>query len=346
MNLMQKKWAIYMEGALGERNGKMGDGVLRFGPQEIVCIIDSRHVGKLAGDVLPLESEVPVVGSLEEALALGAEVLLLGIAPSGGRLPEEWETVLRTALTAGLSLVNGLHDRLRDKLTGYLRDPGEQVIWDIRHSDRSYPIGTAKAAQLGNKRVLMIGTDMAVGKMTSGLLLQRWLLDQGVRASFVATGQVGITITGKGIPLDAIKVDQACGAVEEEVLSHADSDLVIVEGQGSLAHPGSTATLPLLRGTCPTHLILCHRAETLFNEIAPRVPIPPLDDFIRLNQDVADILGGLPRPQAAGIFLNTSHLEEDRALRAIAEIRERYGLPVCDPVRQGPAEIGHFLLHA
>ncbi len=343
---MQKRWAIYMEGALGERNGKMGDGILRFGPQEVVCIIDSRHVGKRAGEVLPLESEVPVVEGLEEALALGAEVLLLGIAPSGGRLPEAWETVIRSALSHGMSLVNGLHDRLEDRLSGYRRDPGNQVIWDIRHCDRSYPIGTAKASRLRNKRVLMIGTDMAVGKMTSGLLLQRWLLDQGVNAAFVATGQVGMAITGQGIPLDAIKVDQACGAVEEEVLAHADADLVIVEGQGSLAHPGSTATLPLLRGTCPTHLILCHRAGTRYNEIVPSVPIPPLDDFIRLNQDVADILGGLPRPQAAGIFLNTSHLSGDRAQEAIAENQRRYGLPVCDAVRQGPAEIGHFLLNA
>ena len=119
-------------------------------------------------------------------------------------------------------------------------------------------VGSAKAALLSNKRVLMIGTDMAVGKMTTGLELYRWTKQQGISTGFIATGQVGITIMGKGIPLDAFIVDRACGAAETMVMGEEGKDIVFVEGQGSLANPGSTATLPLMRGTCPTHLVLCH----------------------------------------------------------------------------------------
>lgn len=344
MKLMDKNWAIFMEGALGERHGKMGDGVLRFGRQHVVCVIDSRHAGKTVGELLPLDSSVPVVATLERALELGAEVLLLGIAPSGGRLPQEWVPVIQQALLRGMSLVNGLHDRMGDRFKESLSTDGRQCIWDIRIPAKEYPVGTARAALLPNKRVLMIGTDMAVGKMTAGLSLLNRLIDQGLKASFVATGQVGIAITGSGIPLDAIKVDQACGAVQEAVLEHRDSDIVIVEGQGSLAHPGSTATLPLMRGSCPTHLILCHRAGQSANEIAPEVPIPPLKHFLRLNQEVASILGGLPHPEILGIALNTSHLNESVAREAIAATQTETGLPVTDPVRFGPEPLSEGLV--
>lgn len=333
-----------MEGALGERNGKMGDGVIRFGRQEVVCVIDSRHHGKTVGDVLPIKSDIPIVATVARAHALGAQVLLLGIAPSGGRLPLEWEPDLKAALLRGMSLVNGLHDRLEDRFASFITDDNHQRIWDIRKDDTHYGIGTARASRLRNKRVLMIGTDMAVGKMTAGLVLNRWLNDHGRSSSFLATGQVGITITGAGIPLDAIKVDQAAGAVEELVMTADLSDVLIIEGQGSLAHPGSTATLPLMRGSCPTHLILCHRAGMAFNEIATEVAIPPLRDFIRLNQEVASIQGSLPRPEALGIALNTSHLSEEDARVAVRNTEEETGLPVTDFVRFGPEPVGRKLL--
>ena len=67
---------------------------------------------------------------------------------------------------------------------------------------------------LNNKRVLLVGTDMAIGKMTAGLEIHRWLRAHRQDAVFLATGQIGITITGRGIPLDAFKLDHACGAVE------------------------------------------------------------------------------------------------------------------------------------
>jgi len=46
-----------------------------------------------------------------------------------------------------------------------------------------------------------------------------------------------------------VRVDFA-GAVEQVVMRFGNNfDLLQIEGQGSLLHPGSTATLPLLRGT-------------------------------------------------------------------------------------------------
>ena len=118
-----------------------------------------------------------------------------------------------------------------------------------------------------------------------------------------------------------------------------DADLVIVEGQGALIHPGSTANLPLLRGACPTHLILCARAGQTHLARVPHIAIPPLGDYIRLYEDLAEACGTFPRPRTAAICLNTFHIDADEATRAARDIERDVGLPVVDPVRDGCGRI-------
>lgn len=326
--------ALFAEATMGSLNAKMAEGILRYGRNPVAAVIDSTQAGRPLREVCALESDVPVVATLDEARALGAEVLVLGTAPSGGRLPEAWAAVLDAAIAAGMSLVNGMHDRLRPRFADRLR-PG-QWVWDLREAQGGPPpIGMGRAAALDNTRVLMVGTDMAVGKMTAGLELTRSLQAMGQDAAFLATGQTGIAITGRGIPLDAIRVDHASGAVERMVLEAAGHDIVVVEGQGSLLHPGSTATLPLMRGSACTHMILCHRAgmDTL-DELAS-VRIPPLRDVIALNEAVAHAAGALCKAQVVAIALNTARLSAAEAVAAVQATAEATGLPVADPVRQG-----------
>ena len=185
---------------------------------------------------------------------------------------------------------------------------------------------------------------MASGKMTTGLELYNALKNQGKKVGFVATGQIGITLTGSGVPLDAVKVDQAAGAVQEAVLEEADKDIVIIEGQGSLAHPGSTATLPLLRGAQPTHLILCHKAAyTHLREPVSHIPIPPLDQFIVLNEALAHVCSSQTPAKTIGVALNTVGLTEKEALEKINEITKLTGLPTTDVVRYGAKELAAII---
>ena len=334
-----KKLCIYMEGALDNDSGKMGFGLLRFSKHPIVGVIDSKFGGKTVREVTNLPYDVPVVASIAEAIAKGAEILVLGIAPSGGKFPDAWDLPIGEALKKGLSLINGLHDDLNARYGHLLRHEG-QHIWDVRKPKDSYPIAKANAAKLPNKRLLLVGTDMAAGKMTTGLEIYHSLRERKENVGFVATGQIGITITGHGIPLDAIIVDQAAGAVEEAVLEHKDKEIVIVEGQGSLAHPGSTATLPLLRGSQPTHLILCHKAaHTHLRYPVSHIPIPPLKEFIALNEAVAHVCGVQQRAKTLGIALNTAGLTEEEALAFIAKTKADTGLPVTDVVRYGTEEL-------
>ncbi len=330
-----------MEGALDNDSGKMGFGLMRFSKHPIVCVIDSHYAGKTVQEAVGLSYTIPVVATVDEAVAMHSEIMVLGIAPSGGKFPEEWDKPISHALKNGLSLINGLHDDL-NKRFGHLLN--HNVIWDVRKPKPSYPIATGKAAQLKNKRILMIGTDMAAGKMTAGLELYAALKKKDINVGFVPTGQIGITLMGNGIPLDAIKVDQAAGAVEEAVLEQADKDIVIIEGQGSLAHPGSTATLPLIRGSQATHFILCHKAfHDHLRYPVSHVPIPPLDEFIKLNEAVANVCGSQQQAKTIGIALNTYGMDAKTAQNKIHDIQQLTGLPTTDVVRFGTKELSQAI---
>ncbi|HRF60809.1 MAG TPA: DUF1611 domain-containing protein [Fimbriimonadaceae bacterium] len=327
-----QKIAIYMEGALGDPSGKMGYGVLRYSPNPIVCVIDSRHTGRDTEAVTGIPRPVPVVADVTEARALGAEVFLLGIAPGGGLIPPDWFPVIDEAVALGMSVVNGLHDRLGPRYA--LLEAG-QFVWDIRIEPQGLGTGTGAARELENRRVLLVGTDMAVGKMTAGLEMWTTATAQGIDARFVATGQIGITIVGRGVPLDAVRVDYASGSIEAEVMAHSAAGLILIEGQGSLIHPGSTATLPLLRGSCPTHLVLCLRAGQEHLLRVPWVRIPPLRRFISLIEDLAEACGTFSRPTTVAVAVNTFGMPEGVAHAWVRRVTEETGLVACDPVRDG-----------
>ena len=167
---------------------------------------------------------------------------------------------------------------------------------------------------------------------------------------FVGTGQAGILISGHGVALDAVRVDYAAGAVEAALLKAAEGataeTLVLVEGQGSLCHPGSTATLPLMRGSQPTALLLVHRAGQRSIRNLPEIALPPLPELIA----VVEALARLARPQGQdparvkAIALNTALLDEDQAAAAIEQTAQETGCCCADPVRGGADRLLEALL--
>lgn len=332
--------AFLLEGHTGRPECKMALGMMRYSPNPVVCAVDRGAAGQRLSAFFDLPRDCPILATVAEARRAGAGVLVIGTAPSGGRIPDAWFPLLDEAVALGMSIVNGLHDRLAPRY-GALA-PG-QWIWDIRVEPEGIGVATGRAAALPNRRLLMTGTDMAIGKMTAGLEILREARRRGIAAEFVATGQIGIAITGRGVPLDAVRVDYACGAVEQAVLEAGPAPLVIVEGQGSLVHPGSTSTLPLMRGSCPTDLVLCHRAGQTHLRRVPEIAIPPLRELIALYEDLAATCGAFPRPRTAGIALNTAHLGETEARRMVDELAAATGVVVTDPVRFGAAGITQAL---
>lgn len=317
-------------------HGKTGITLLRYSQAPIVAVIDEECAGESLPKLTGIQRDVPIVASVEEALPYNPEVLAIGIAPSGGILPEPWFQEVKQAVAAGLSVMNGLHTQLgKDpEIQGLVKEG--QWIWDLRQEPPGLGVGTAKARSLSCRRVLAVGTDMAVGKMSTCLELNKAAQNRGLKSKFLGTGQAGIMISGDGIPLDAVRVDFAAGAVEQLVMRFGeDYEILFVEGQGSILNPGSTATLPLLRGSQPTHLILVHRAGQTHIRNLPHVPIPPLPEVIKLYEMVASAGGAFGKARVVAIALNTGHLDEEAARDAIEQVKIETGLPCTDVVRFG-----------
>lgn len=328
--------AILLHEGIRGPNGKTGLTLLRYAQATIVAVIDKECAGESLSELTGIPCDAPIVDSVASALAYQPDALAIGIAPSGGTLPDAWWQEVKQGVAAGLSVINGLHTPMASdsELQGLLKEG--QVIWDIRQEPKGLGVGSGKARSLSCKRLLTVGTDMSVGKMSASLELNRAAQNKGIRSKFLATGQAGVMISGEGIPLDAIRVDFAAGAVEQMVMrSGNDYDLLIVEGQGSLLHPGSTATLPLIRGTQPTGLVLVHRAGQTHIRQHEHVPIPPLPDVIRLYEMVASAAGAFAPVRVVAIALNTGHLDADTAQQAIEQVKTETGLPCTDAVRFG-----------
>lgn len=332
--------AILLHQGLRGSQGKTGLAYLRYGTSKVVVIIDEEAAGESLTQLTGIQQAIPVVSNVTEALVYQPDVLLIGIAPSGGSLPETWWQDVQLGIKAGLSIANGLHTPMAPAL-GQLQ-PG-QWIWDMRQEPKGLGIGSGKARSLVCQRILTVGTDMSVGKMSTSLELHRAAQRKGIASQFLGTGQAGMMISGEGLCLDAVRVDFAAGAVEQWVLKLGNAcDVLWIEGQGSLVHPGSTATLPLLRGSQPTGLILVHRFGQTHVRQLPDVVIPSLKAVIALYESVASVGGTFGSPKVKAIALNTAHLNETEAQAAIAKISEETGLPCSDVVRYG----GEILLQA
>ncbi len=318
-------------------HGKTGLAFLRYSQTDILAVIDPKSAGESLAKSTGIERDVPIVKNTQAALAYHPDVLLIGIAPSGGQLPAELLAEIEIAVKGGLSIVNGLHTPLNPKFPDLQPD---QWIWDLRQEPPGLTVGRGKARSLAAQRILTVGTDMAIGKMSTSLELHRAALNQGIKAQFMATGQAGIAIAGQGIALDAVRVDFAVGAVEQTVTElAADQDLVIIEGQGSLFHPGSTATLPLIRGSQPTALVLVHRAGATHIRDFANISIPPLTEVIQLYETVASAFGAFGQVKVKAVALNTLGMDAPEAEAVIKSTAELTGLPCSDVVRFGGARL-------
>lgn len=349
MSAAVPRYLILADGDFDPETSKTANSVIRYQPDRVVAVLDRRTAGRTAQDVLGFGGPIPIVASMEEALVLGPTAVLIGIAPMGGRLPAEWRGWLADALDAGCDIVSGLHTFLADDplLAERARATG-RTITDIRRPPPDLPVGDGAARLTAAYRVLTVGTDCNVGKMTAQLQLVQGLRDAGLRTRFVATGQTGIMIEGWGIGVDAVVADFIAGAAERITLQGAeDADVVLVEGQGSLNHPGySGVTLGLIHGACPDAMILCHQpSRTHIGDYRDHawLPIPPLPDYVRLYELVAS---AVHPSRVIGVALNTYDLDEAAARAACEQAARDTGLPATDPVRFGTGPLVEAIVAA
>lgn len=339
-----RRIAILAEGAFEWHYGKTATGVIRYGKDTVVAVIDSTKAGQDVSHALnaPLGVGIPVVRDINEALNYQPDTLLIGIAPMGGALPQAWHWQLLTAMAAGLDIIGGLHFFISDDPE--LRAAAEQsgvTIWDVRRPPKKNRIAQYIVHRPGSHTVLMVGSDCATGKMTTALELDREAQKRGLNSAFVATGQTGMMISGSGLPVDRIISDFEAGMVEEMVLDFTTHhDWIFVEGQGALNHPGySPVTLGLIHGSMPDAMIFCHLAGSTVIEGLDHCPLPPLPQLIQLNQQMVNILRPERPCKVVGISLMTIHLGEQEAADAVKQVEAETGLPATDVIRFGAGRL-------
>jgi uncharacterized NAD-dependent epimerase/dehydratase family protein len=332
--LRPRRLLVLAEGRSADPHfGKTARGVIRYAPQDVVCVLDSQS------DATTHEG-FPLVRTVAEAMQYGPTTALVGVATQGGRFPPEWRALLEECIRAGLDVENGLHEFLTadDQLASLGREHGVELR-DLRKAPPGLNVPTGENLTHGATSILMVGSDCAIGKMTVALELDREARARGIRSQFVPTGQTGIAIAGWGISVDAVVADFIAGAAEQLVLEgvRRGGDVLFVEGQGSLLHPAySGVTLGLIHGSAPHAYVLCHKADESVVDGDERYPIPPLSELVDLHERISL----LARPaKVLAIALNTRDLDEESARRAIAEAEAETGLPADDPVRFGAGKL-------
>ena len=338
--------AILCDGYFGANTGKTANGLVRYSKRyEIVGVIDHTKTGRDAGEVLDGKPNgIPIFRDLEEAIAKGRpETLIIGVATFGGYIPKEFRPVIKKAIESKLNVAAGLHEFLNDdaEFAALARDRGVRLI-DVR---RPRPIREAqqfsdRSRKLPCLRIPILGTDGAIGKRTTGLLLTDALNAAGVKTTFVATGQTGL-LQGSpfGVPLDSIKGDFMVGELEAEVVRAYEEtrpQVILVEGQGSISHPAYVCgTRSIIMASFPSAIVMMHapaRKTRNFRRDVVAWPMPTVDQEREWLEFYTRVAGG---GKVIALALNHENMTREQVEATVQEYEAKYGLPTADPLWHG-----------
>jgi uncharacterized NAD-dependent epimerase/dehydratase family protein len=333
--MIQSPYLLFLGDAPDIATAKTAAGIRQWRPE--LCAGQLRLPGCRVDLGLP---------DLTPALAVerGIRSLIVGIANDGGFIAPAWIAALVEALQAGLDVASGLHEPLAGvpEIAEAAKRNGRRLI-EVRQPAQNFKPGTGQKRS-GN-RVLTVGTDCAVGKKYTALAIEKEMRSRGIDADFRATGQTGIFISGRGIAVDSVISDFVSGAAEWLSPPAAPSHWDVIEGQGSLFHPAyAGVTLGLIHGSQPDAMVLCHDLARRGIADHEGFAIPSYESCFDLYLAVARLTN--PKARFAGVSLNTSHLDEKEAARAVAEAATAVSLPCCDPIRHGVGPIVDEILAA
>jgi uncharacterized NAD-dependent epimerase/dehydratase family protein len=330
---------LLTDGVTNVGTAKTAVNLIRYKPDEVVAIFDPSNAGKTSRDLFAV-GNVPVVRSLAEAP--DANVLAIGIAPAGGKLPLTMRAAILEGISRGMEILSGLHQFLSDdpEISEAARRRNVR-IFDVRKNDER-DVVQRKNINPHCLRIHTVGHDCNVGKMVVSVEIAQALCKRGRDAKFVATGQTGIMIEGDGIPIDAVIGDFINGAAEKLVLANQHHEILLIEGQGSIIHPRySAVTLGLLHGCMPHGLILCYEMGRSSVYGMDQVMLPHLVDFKLLYEMTARTQHPC-RVIAFGINgrkFTDAQVEEERK-----RIEGEFGLPAADVLRHGPDRLVDAIL--
>jgi uncharacterized NAD-dependent epimerase/dehydratase family protein len=335
-----RRMIVVTEGYTDPNTAKTAICLLRYRPEEIVAVLDRPSAGKTCQEVFGVGGSIPCIGTLAEAS--GANALLIGIAPPGGKIPPLWRPIVLEAIARRMDVIAGLHDFLHDdpEFRRAAAEHGVQLI-DLRDNNE-IDVAHRVGLRTGCLRIHTIANDCCCGKMVAAVEIARGLNRAGVDAAFVATGQTGILVAGGGCPVDRVISDFLSGAAEKLVLENQHHEVIVVEGQGSLFHPRySGVAMGLLHGIMPDGLILCYTMgrQTIFG--MEDIPLAPLEKVVEFYESAAKLMHPC---RVVGIAVNGQRYSDDVVTAECEQVSHRLGLPACDVIRQGPDKLAKAIL--
>lgn len=342
---------VYCEGGFNTTNGKTAHGLVRFTERfTITAVIDSKYHGLDSGAVLDgIPNRIPVVKDLNEglihatSLKLSISSFIIGLAPDGGRLPENAIAAIKSALKAGLDVYSGLHDYLTDNTELVeLARKNDCTLTDIRKPPEVSKLHffSGKIDQVKCLKIALLGTDSAVGKRTTAWMLVHGLREAGYKAEMIGTGQTawlqGATYS---IILDSLVNDFVSGEIEHaihEAWTHEKPDVIILEGQGSLMNPAYPGGFELLAAGRPDFVLLQHAPARKEYDGFPGYKMHPLNHQIL----AIEILSG---KKVLAVTLNHEGMQRGEIVEACNRIKAESKIPAFDVLEFGPDELVKFI---
>jgi len=335
---------VYCEKNFGGLDGKTANGLVRHSEKyKILAVIDSEKAGQDAGEVLDDKPNgIPIVRDLASAVCCGddmPEYFIYGVAPSSGMLSTGERTVVLDAMGIGINIVSGLHEFLSDDAEFAEASRINCVqITDVRKPPAKTDLRpySGRIREVTCPRIAVLGTDCAIGKRTTASILARLLVERGVNAVMVGTGQTGLMQGARyGVALDAIPSQFCTGEIEAvivEAFEREEPDIIIVEGQGALSHPAFSTSAFILRGSQPDGVILQHAPGRPHRCDFENMPMPTPQSEIDLIQAFSDT-------QVIGLTINHENMKETEIDAAILTYERELKIPVTDALSRSPENL-------
>mgnify|MGYP006115347175 FL=1 len=333
MNKSQKKIVILCHDAFDYILNKTGNMLIRYRTDEVVAIIDKSKVGETAESVLGYGGDIPVMENFKRCNDVKPDTLVIGNASQGGFISEAYRKEVVAAIQSGCDIISGMHQFLDDDpelskmakqfgvtLTDLRRPPNPPNFSNESWRTRKVPV------------LLIVGTDCDTGKMTTGWEITQRLKARGRKVEFIGTGQTGILLSGSGVPIDAVTADFMAGEIEHVINQCPDdTELVIVEGQGSLTNQYyAGVTLGLLHGAMPEYMVMTHDPSR--EEDVTGLPMSSIKQVMKLH---IDLMQNFRESKFLGINLLTVKLSDEDATSEIEKMEKQYEIATSDLIRFG-----------
>lgn len=336
---MKKKAIVITGGFLETNNAKTAHGLIRGSDRfEIIGIVDEKHAGKDAGEVLDgKKRNIPVFASIAEAAQrTKPEYCIVGVATKGGVIPESLRVLLRTALENELGIVNGLHDHVseHEELANLAKEKGVEII-DVRKPKKFKDLHfwNGKIKEVKCPKIAVLGTDCAMGKRTTTRILVEAMRAAGYKAEMIYTGQTGWMQGAKyGFIFDSTLNDFISGELEHAIhtcYTEAKPDIIFIEGQSSLRNPSGPAGAEWLVSADATGVVLQHnplRKQYKDMEFYPAYIAQPKDEIALMK------LYGTP---TVAVTVNTAKMKTEEARAFATQYEQELGIPAILPLEDG-----------